>query len=212
MYFAWLGFYTTSMLYPAVIGFVLWMLTESDQVRREAIIALKNCNHQSKKVTWVFVLFQTSRDICCVVFALFNVVWATLFLERWKRRGAELAFKWGTLDTPSESLEEPRPQFRVRETKPLTPSSISISSSLSGPINSLSPSFCQGVKRCSPITGCEEFYYPPWRRRVFRWLVSLPICILCLCFVFLVMLICFELQVGHAAVSICFLRVLFVKM
>ncbi|XP_028260022.1 anoctamin-8 isoform X2 [Parambassis ranga] len=136
MYFAWLGFYTTSMLYPAVIGFVLWMLTESD---------------------------QTSRDICCVVFALFNVVWATLFLERWKRRGAELAYKWVTLDTPAESLEEPRPQFR-------------------------------GVKRCSPITGCEEFYYPPWRRRVFRWLVSLPICILCLCFVFLVMLICFELQ------------------
>ncbi|KAM4548533.1 anoctamin-8 isoform 2-T2 [Odontesthes bonariensis] len=136
MYFAWLGFYTTSMLYPAVIGFVLWMLTESD---------------------------QTSRDICCVVFALFNVVWATLFLERWKRRGAELAYKWGTLDTPAESLEEPRPQFR-------------------------------GIKRCSPITGCEEFYYPPWRRRVFRWLVSLPICILCLCFVFLVMLICFELQ------------------
>uniref|UniRef100_A0A3B4ALI5 Anoctamin n=1 Tax=Periophthalmus magnuspinnatus TaxID=409849 RepID=A0A3B4ALI5_9GOBI len=136
MYFAWLGFYTTSMLYPAVIGFVLWMLTESD---------------------------QTSRDICCVVFALFNVVWATLFLERWKRRGAELAYKWGTLDTPPESLEEPRPQFR-------------------------------GVKRCSPITGCEEFYYPAWRRRLFRWLVSLPICLLCLCFVFLVMLICFELQ------------------
>ncbi|XP_037553769.1 anoctamin-8-like [Nematolebias whitei] len=136
MYFAWLGFYTTSMLYPAVIGFVLWMLTESD---------------------------QTSRDICCVVFALFNVVWATLFLERWKRRGAELAYKWGTLDAPAESLEEPRPQFR-------------------------------GIKRCSPITGREEFYYPPWRRRIFRWLVSLPICILCLCFVFLVMLICFELQ------------------
>ncbi|XP_067243554.1 anoctamin-8 [Chanodichthys erythropterus] len=136
MYFAWLGFYTTSMLYPAVIGFVLWMLTESD---------------------------QTSRDICCVVFALFNVVWATLFLERWKRRGAELAYKWGTLDTPAESLEEPRPQFR-------------------------------GVKRCSPVTGCEEFYYPPWRRRVFRWLVSFPVCILCLCFVFLAMLVCFELQ------------------
>ncbi|XP_051956844.1 anoctamin-8-like [Xyrauchen texanus] len=136
MYFAWLGFYTTSMLYPAVIGFVLWMLTESD---------------------------QTSRDICCVVFALFNVVWATLFLERWKRRGAELAYKWGTLDTPTEPLEEPRPQFR-------------------------------GVKRCSPVTGCEEFYYPPWRRRVFRWLVSFPVCILCLSFVFLAMLVCFEIQ------------------
>lgn len=48
-----------------------------------------------------------------MVFALFNVVWATLFLERWKRREAELAYKWGTLDPPAESLEEPRPQFRV---------------------------------------------------------------------------------------------------
>lgn len=48
-----------------------------------------------------------------MVFALFNVVWATLFLERWKRRESELAYKWGTLDPPPESLEEPRPQFRV---------------------------------------------------------------------------------------------------
>ncbi|XP_072219583.1 anoctamin-8 isoform X2 [Leuresthes tenuis] len=136
MYFAWLGFYTNSMLYPAVIGFLLWILAEAD---------------------------QTSQDICCVVFALFNVVWATLFLERWKRREAELAYRWGTLDTPAESLEEPRPQFR-------------------------------GVKRCSPITGCEEFYYPPWKRSLFRWLVSLPICLLCLCFVFLAMLLCLELQ------------------
>uniref|UniRef100_A0A671NS99 Anoctamin n=1 Tax=Sinocyclocheilus anshuiensis TaxID=1608454 RepID=A0A671NS99_9TELE len=136
MYFAWLGFYTSSMLYPAVIGFLLWIFAESD---------------------------QTSQDICCVVFALFNVVWATLFLERWKRREAELAYKWGTLDTPAESLEEPRPQFR-------------------------------GIKRRSPVTGCEEFFYPPWKRRMFRWLVSLPICILCLCFVCLAMFICLELQ------------------
>ncbi|KAM4556629.1 anoctamin-8 isoform 2-T2 [Fundulus diaphanus] len=136
MYFAWLGFYTNSMLYPAVIGFLLWILAETD---------------------------QTSQDICCVVFALFNVVWATLFLERWKRREAELAYRWGTLDTPAESLEEPRPQFR-------------------------------GVKRCSPITGCEEFYYPPWKRALFRWLVSLPVCLLCLCFVFLAMLLCLQLQ------------------
>lgn len=58
-------------------------------------------------------ILQTSQDICCVVFAIFNVIWATLFLEEWKRRGAEFAYKWGTLDTPAESIEEPRPQFRV---------------------------------------------------------------------------------------------------
>ncbi|XP_052471761.1 anoctamin-8-like [Carassius gibelio] len=136
MYFAWLGFYTNSMLYPAVFGFLLWIFAESD---------------------------QTSQDICCVVSAIFNVVWATLFLERWKRREAELAYKWGTLDTPAESLEEARPQFR-------------------------------GIKCRSPVTGCEEFFYPPWKRRMFRWLVSFPICILCLCFVCLAMFICLELQ------------------
>lgn len=121
MYFAWLGFYTTSMLYPAVIGFVLWMLTESDQVRIAsfALNHLRIIRAEKSKTSACLFFFalvlsvQTSRDICCVVFALFNVVWATLFLERWKRRGAELAYKWGTLDTPAESLEEPRPQFRV---------------------------------------------------------------------------------------------------
>lgn len=58
-----------------------------------------------------------------MVFALFNVVWSTLFLEEWKRRGAELAYKWGTLDSPGETVEEPRPQFRVsqRLLSPRTP-------------------------------------------------------------------------------------------
>ncbi|XP_068030019.1 anoctamin-8 isoform X7 [Anomalospiza imberbis] len=136
MYFAWLGFYTSAMVYPAVFGSILYTFTDSD---------------------------QTSQDISCVVFAIFNVVWATLFLEEWKRRGAEFAYKWGTLDTPAESLEEPRPQFR-------------------------------GVKRISPVTSAEEFYYPPWKRLLFQSLVSLPVCLACLTLVFLLMLGCFQLQ------------------
>ncbi|NXH79957.1 ANO8 protein, partial [Edolisoma coerulescens] len=136
MYFAWLGFYTSAMVYPAVFGSILYTFTNSD---------------------------QTSQDISCVVFALFNVIWATLFLEEWKRRGAEFAYKWGTLDTPAESIEEPRPQFR-------------------------------GMKRISPVTSAEEFYYPPWKRLLFQSLVSLPVCLACLCLVFLLMLGCFQLQ------------------
>ncbi|KAM6993076.1 anoctamin-8 isoform 1-T1 [Passerculus sandwichensis] len=94
MYFAWLGFYTSAMVYPAVFGSILYTFTDSD---------------------------QTSQDISCVVFAVFNVIWATLFLEEWKRRGAEFAYKWGTLDTPAESLEEPRPQFRgTKRISPVT--------------------------------------------------------------------------------------------
>ncbi|NXY21531.1 ANO8 protein, partial [Atrichornis clamosus] len=136
MYFAWLGFYTSAMVYPAVFGSILYTFTESD---------------------------QTSQDISCVVFAIFNVIWATLFLEEWKRRGAEFAYRWGTLDTPAESIEEPRPQFR-------------------------------GIKRISPVTSAEEFYYPPWKRLLFQCLVSLPVCLACLSLVFLLMLGCFQLQ------------------
>ncbi|CAH6779775.1 anoctamin-8 [Phodopus roborovskii] len=136
MYFAWLGFYTSAMVYPAVFGSVLYTFTEAD---------------------------QTSRDVSCVVFALFNVIWSTLFLEEWKRRGAELAYKWGTLDSPGETVEEPRPQFR-------------------------------GVRRISPITRAEEFYYPPWKRLLFQLLVSLPLCLACLVCVFVLMLGCFQLQ------------------
>lgn len=33
----------------------------------------------------------------CIVCALYNMLWSTVFLEGWKRRSSELAFKWGTL-------------------------------------------------------------------------------------------------------------------
>ncbi|XP_022235888.1 anoctamin-8-like, partial [Limulus polyphemus] len=52
-----------------------------------------------------------SEDLCFVVFALFNVLWATLYLESWKRTCAEHAYRWGTLDSQSELLSEPRPLF-----------------------------------------------------------------------------------------------------
>lgn len=53
----------------------------------------------------------------------------------------------------------------------------------------------QGVRRISPITRAEEFYYPPWKRLLFQLLVSLPLCLACLVCVFLLMLGCFQLQV-----------------
>lgn len=50
-----------------------------------------------------------------VVFAFFNVIWATLYLESWKRRSAELAYSWGTADQRDELLAEPRPEFKGTE-------------------------------------------------------------------------------------------------
>jgi len=54
-----------------------------------------------------------AQDIGHVLFSLFNVVWASLYLEAWRRYSVELAFRWGTLSTPPELLEPPRPLYKV---------------------------------------------------------------------------------------------------
>uniref|UniRef100_UPI00358F8113 anoctamin-8 n=1 Tax=Myxine glutinosa TaxID=7769 RepID=UPI00358F8113 len=136
MYFAWMSYFKSSLIYPACFGLLLWLCVDSD---------------------------QTSQDIGCVAFSLFNVIWATLFLEGWKRHGAEMSYRWGTLDAPPDELKDPRPQFK-------------------------------GKKRMSPVTGRVEIYYPPWRRRLLRYLVSLPACVLATLTSLLAMFACFQLQ------------------
>jgi len=60
----------------------------------------------------IFIIQQGTKnndDGGSVVFAVFLSLWATLFLESWKRKNAELAFKWNMLDF--EQLEKTRPEF-----------------------------------------------------------------------------------------------------
>lgn len=45
-----------------------------------------------------------------VFFSIFNLVWATVFLEAWKQNCATLAYKWGTINF--EQFESPRPQYK----------------------------------------------------------------------------------------------------
>ncbi|XP_016362431.1 anoctamin-10-like [Sinocyclocheilus anshuiensis] len=45
-----------------------------------------------------------------VLFAVFNLVWSTVFLEVWKRCSATLAYGWGTL-SHKKAFEEPRAGF-----------------------------------------------------------------------------------------------------
>lgn len=87
MYFGWLGLYTKWLFAPAIFGIIMFGL----MTRGEMI-----------------------RDWCMFIFSIFNIVWATLYLEAWKRRSAELAYRWGTLDMPSESLKDPRVLFEVQ--------------------------------------------------------------------------------------------------
>ena len=83
---------------------------------------------------------QLFSDISFVLFAFLNCVWSTANLESWKRKQAELAFKWGTYDTTCDSLlMDPRPGFQGDYMAP------------------------------NPVSGRLEPYYPPWKHTVIRY-------------------------------------------
>jgi len=80
MYFAFLGYYTFFLAPPALLGLVT-----------------------------NFYVSEEYHELSIILFCVFNLVWATIFLESWKRKTAELAYRWGTIDT--EQFEEPRAAF-----------------------------------------------------------------------------------------------------
>lgn len=86
MYFAWLGHYTAALAVPALVGTLFWLCCDGKH--------------------------QALEDVGYVLFSVFNVVWATVYVQAWKRYSAELAHRWGTLDERTDLLAEPRPLFR----------------------------------------------------------------------------------------------------
>ncbi|KAM3859280.1 anoctamin-4-like isoform 1-T1 [Diretmus argenteus] len=130
LYFAWLGWYT-GMLFPAalvgLLVFLYGMFTlEHCQVSKEIcqatdVIMCPICDQYCPylrlsdsciyaKVTHLFDNGAT------VFFAVFMAVWATVFLEFWKRRRAVLAYDWDLIDWEEEE-EEIRPQFEAKYSK-----------------------------------------------------------------------------------------------
>ncbi|XP_062571901.1 anoctamin-8-like isoform X2 [Saccostrea cucullata] len=95
LYFAYLGHYTLALCLPAFVGLGIWIMQwQADQ-------------------EWDDELF--------IGFALFNALWATIYLEHWKRKSCELTYNWGTLDSHKEMLEDPRPLYTGRlEASPVT--------------------------------------------------------------------------------------------
>ncbi|XP_055634657.1 anoctamin-8 isoform X3 [Toxorhynchites rutilus septentrionalis] len=138
LYFAWLGHYTCALCVPAVLGTILY--------------------------AGLWGRGQTAQDIGHVIFSLFNVAWASLYLEAWRRYSVEMAFRWGTLSTPPELLEPPRPLYK-------------------GPL-----------EESPVTGRLEPKETPAWQRRAFRYLVSFPIIGLCLVLVFVVMFLMLRLQ------------------
>ncbi|XP_056131795.1 anoctamin-4-like [Lampris incognitus] len=130
LYFAWLGWYT-GMLFPAalvgLLVFLYGMFTlEQCQVSKEICqasdtimcpICDQYCPHLRLSDSCIYAkvthLFDNGAT---VFFAVFMAVWATVFLEFWKRRRAVLAYDWDLVDWEEEE-DEVRPQFEAKYSK-----------------------------------------------------------------------------------------------
>ncbi|GFO25413.1 anoctamin [Plakobranchus ocellatus] len=129
IYFSFLGFYTVSLIPPAMIG-IIYFLYPWASMYREA------------------------------TFAVFNLIWTTIFLEAWKRYCNTQCFKWGVLEgsgSLSKSLEEPRADY-------------------------------YGTMGTNAVTGNPEPVYPKWKRVAKFYLVTVPIISICLTVAFCAML------------------------
>ncbi|KJH50552.1 hypothetical protein DICVIV_03318 [Dictyocaulus viviparus] len=132
-YFAWLGYYTRSLYLAAFIGVVsvfYGFLNISEDIVSNDICGLDGvgsrilicpqcdnyCDFQLLNSSCIYAkmsyLFDNGGT---VVFAALMSVWATLFLEGWKRYHAEISWKWGLLDlVVEEDTVRPEFQFRVK--------------------------------------------------------------------------------------------------
>ena len=103
LYFAWLGFYNWALLLPAFIGLIVFIgvLVE---VKGHATAQLgESGDGLSERAGNLSGWFS-------MIYAIAMMLWATLFLEFWKRYNAKLAFKWNMLGF--ENSERSRPEYR----------------------------------------------------------------------------------------------------
>ena len=128
LYFAWLGFYTAMLVPLAIIALIVFLYgvaSASSYIPVQDICDKKNegvwymcplcdrqCSYWSLAPTTCFYAYITHifDNDGTVILALAASIWATLFLEFWKRRQATIAHEWHTMDFEDE--DEPlRPEY-----------------------------------------------------------------------------------------------------
>ncbi|KFQ32006.1 Anoctamin-9, partial [Mesitornis unicolor] len=119
LYFAWLGWYTYLLGFAAVVGLVVFVagitVFSSSQVSKEICEANNTimcplCDQKcpfwllSDTCTYAKVTHMIDNE-GTVVFAMFMAIWATVFLELWKRHRATVVTNWDLYGWDEEEEE-----------------------------------------------------------------------------------------------------------
>uniref|UniRef100_A0A5K3FBR5 Anoctamin n=1 Tax=Mesocestoides corti TaxID=53468 RepID=A0A5K3FBR5_MESCO len=156
-YFAWLGLYTSWLIPVGIFGLLVFCLSAIDIADDQYVEDV--CTHGSDFLMCPpcsvkgckFWLLNSScfaakmthlvDNLGTVLFAVFMALWATLFMEQWKRYQNVLAHRWNVQNL--EPVDEPpRPEFLALLNKKNFPRAV------------------------NPITGREEPVIPFWSRKV----------------------------------------------
>ncbi|OQR90553.1 anoctamin [Thraustotheca clavata] len=103
LYFAYLVYYSNWLLVAGIAGLTVFML-EACLKTPLLHYVVKNGTSTAEQTIYVVQVYTIP------IFGAFIVLWATLFLEGWKRKNSILALEWGT--TNIEQVEQLRPQFQ----------------------------------------------------------------------------------------------------
>ncbi|CDW83357.1 anoctamin-like protein [Stylonychia lemnae] len=86
-YYAWMSFYTSWLIIPSIFGFALT----------------------------IYQIISNVDNIWTSVYSVLVCFWVTIFIERWRRKSAEIALRWGVFDQSSDKEREVRPEFNGDE-------------------------------------------------------------------------------------------------
>ncbi|XP_054856808.1 anoctamin-2 [Eublepharis macularius] len=128
MYFAWLGLYTEFLIPSSVVGIIVFlygcMTIESDVPSKEMCdqhnaftmcpLCDKTCDYWNLSTACATARASHLFDNpATVFFSIFMALWATMFLENWKRLQMRLSYFWD-LTGLEEEEEHPRPEYEVK--------------------------------------------------------------------------------------------------
>ncbi|XP_072418252.1 anoctamin-1-like isoform X3 [Chiloscyllium punctatum] len=132
LYFAWLGLYTQLLMPASLVGIIVFfygcVTIDSDIPSLEMCDEKNNftmCPLCDKSCDYWYLstACATARashlfdNPATVFFSIFMALWATLFLESWKRRQTRLCYQWDLtgLEEEEERMQEhPRPEYESK--------------------------------------------------------------------------------------------------
>ncbi|XP_051001065.1 anoctamin-9 [Acomys russatus] len=119
LYFAWLGWYTYMLVPAALVGLVVFLsgfaLFDSSQISKEICSAYNiflcplsdysRKYHRLSEMCAFAKLTHLFDNEGTVMFAIFMALWATVFLEIWKRKRARVVLTWNLYGWDEEEEE-----------------------------------------------------------------------------------------------------------